>query len=215
MNEGKRFGLWLIASGLCVLAALHVGCSSYVTKGVQSTTGQLSMDIYSDEDEYLVVRVDNTSGTDHLNIDWAGVHLRWPNGFESPVEVTPEEPLSVIYPGGTVEYHVKPRHFYLPPDKQFQRRNSLSGTLFPSSLYAQFQNAYVLTLFIPVCMSTNASTNGGTCDGKWTVHSLQGSFVRLNNARSSASKKSSEFPSLGAVGPAEKQTRIVIEEEGS
>ena len=113
--------------------------------------------------DVLAVRLSN-SGTERMFINWKEAHLRWPNGYESPVEIIPGNALTSIYPGGTVEYHLKPAHTYVPRDRLMYRRHSLTNSLFPLELFEAHEADYKLRLFLPVCKGE--ATEDGTAEKK-------------------------------------------------
>ncbi len=125
---------------------------------------------------YVVVRATNR-GSDPLHIRWGDTHLRWPNGFESPVRLKPADALETVYPGGKVEYHLEPVHYYLPPDASEFRRTSLDDTLVPKRLYEKYSDGYVLTLLIPTCRgdgdACQAQCKESRCEETWTIQTIE------------------------------------------
>jgi hypothetical protein len=149
------------------------GCADFRAAQVRTGSPYLDLALPSGRPEYVAVRVGNTS-PNTLYVDWAGTHVRWPSGFEGPVDVAPHRALSTVYSGGAVEYHVFPVHYYLAPDAFGARRNSLAASLVPRPLWRQYFDRYTLTLLVPICEGDAVSCKchrrgeGGTCEG-WDV----------------------------------------------
>ena len=176
MTRLKVLGPFVLAF-LVTSAWVFSGCASYeVTRSVCSK-GKVRVELAERRSDTLAIRLNNR-GKDKMHIRWADAHIRWPNGYESPVTVSPSDPLSYIYPGGTIEYHVSPTHAYLPPDSMMYRRHSLTTSLFPKELYEAYENDYKLTLFVPICQGSGATCStdeGGEASG-WDVWTIETTF---------------------------------------
>ena len=107
---------------------LLLGCQNYGIVQLGQKSQRFQVELPSGKPEHLVLRVLNP-GDKHLFINWDNAHLRWPTGFETGVRVVPGDRLGMVYPGGQVEYHIYPAHYYLPPDSPRDRRASLDGSL--------------------------------------------------------------------------------------
>jgi hypothetical protein len=164
---------------LLLVLALAVGvggCAGYRMISVQGLTPELSLRLTSD---YLVLRVENVEAQQDLYIDWDAAHLRDPRGFESPVVTAPKEPLSLIYPGGRVEYHVYPTHYYTEPDEFMWRRSSLRRHLVYEQLHAT-GGTYEQHLFLRLCRGgecVKADGKGVNPSGPWETVHLSGMVV--------------------------------------
>lgn len=132
------FGCWLLPA-----------CQSYGIVQLEQKSQRFQVELPSGKPKHLVVRVVNP-GEGYLFIDWDNAHIRWPTGFECGVRVVPGDKLCMVYPGGSVEYHIYPAHYYLPADSSRDRRASLDGSLVPDELYRQYEDRYHVTLFVPV-----------------------------------------------------------------
>lgn len=154
----KLFGCWLL-----------LGCQNYGIVQLDQKSQRFEVELPSGKPEHLVLRVVNP-GNKVLFFDWDNAHLRWPTGFECGVKVVPGDTLGMVYPGGGVEYHVYPAHYYLPADSPRDRRASLDGSLVPDELYRQYEDRYHLTLFIPVFEAEDAGgrPQASCCDSETT-----------------------------------------------
>ena len=157
-EENVREGIMNVTKVFCPLASMVFlvtvwmlpGCAQVEVVRTTCNEGKIRVAMADRRNDTLAVRLSN-HGTDPMFVRWKEAHMRWPNGYEAPVEVRPENALASIYPGGTVEYHVRPSHTYAPPDRFMYRRHSLTQSLVPKELYEVHANDYTLTLFLPVC----------------------------------------------------------------
>lgn len=162
MNVFKVFGPLALATSL-MMAGTMSGCAEYKVVRTECEQGKIRVALADRRNDVLAVRLSN-SGTERMFINWKEAHLRWPNGYESPVEIIPGNALTSIYPGGTVEYHLKPAHTYVPRDRIMYRRHSLTNSLFPRELFEAHEADYKLRLFLPVCKGE--ATEDGTAETK-------------------------------------------------
>ena len=158
MNMFKALGAISFAA-LMATGSLS-GCAEYKVVRTECNEGRIRVALADRRNDALAVRLSN-SGTDRMFVKWKEAHLRWPNGYEAPVEVIPGDALTSIFPGGTVEYHLKPAHTYVPRDGMMYRRHSLTKSLFPQELFEAHEKDYKLTLFLPVCKGEKAEEGTG------------------------------------------------------
>ena len=161
--------------------AILSGCHSYMLREVSSTATSLSVAMEATEPEFLMVRVENASDKP-MHVNWSKASFMWPNGFESPVQVMPSDPLSVIYPSGKVEYFLQPVHHYLPPERTWSRRTSLDGSLTPDGLYDQYASCYRIVLRIPLCLGDDTDCfcqcNAQGDGPSWRVETVEATISR-------------------------------------
>jgi hypothetical protein len=169
MNVMKALGPISFAVLCCMVGGL-TGCANYKVVRTECNEGRTQVALADRRDDVLAIRLSN-SGTDRMHIRWSEAQMRWPNGYESPVQVIPANALTSIYPGGTVEYHIKPLHTYVPRDVTMYRRHSLTKTLFPRELFEAHQDDYKLTLFLPVCKGESVDGDSKQNCVVWKVHS--------------------------------------------
>jgi hypothetical protein len=174
--------------GILVLlaATLICGCADSYRMRRLSRDGALQVAVREDgAAEQLVVRVSNDQ-QQPLHVDWGGVVLRMPNGFDSPVETTPQRPLGLILPGGAVEYHIRPVHHYFGHDRLGHRRNSLETSVTSSALFEEYADNFRIILFVPVCRGGLSECIADSCEsgcvhkiGDWSTVQFVGSLERL------------------------------------
>lgn len=133
-----------------VVGAVLSGCARYELVEVKATGARLSGALHDATPDVLVVRVENSS-PEPLFIDWDTAHLRGPDGFESPVTVTPERPLAVIYPDARIEYDVQPAHFYKGADVGGGRSVRVSRAIVPLEALRRHPDGFPIALRMRVC----------------------------------------------------------------
>ena len=159
MNVFKACGSIALV-GLLMTAGSMSGCAEYKVVRTECNQGKIRVALADRRDDVLAVRLSNP-GTERMFVKWKEAHLRWPNGYEAPVKVIPGDALTSIYPGGTVEYHLKPAHTYVPRDRIMYRRHSLTKSLFPRELFEAHEADYKLKLFLPVCKGEPTEDGSG------------------------------------------------------
>ena len=159
MNVFKAFGPIALAVLFVTVGSLS-GCAEYKVVRTECNEGKIRVALADRRTDVLAVRLSN-SGTERMYVKWKDAHLRWPDGYEAPVNVIPGDALTSIYPGGTVEYHLKPAHTYVPRDRIMYRRHSLTESLFPQELFEAHADDYKLKLFLPVCKGEPTEQGSG------------------------------------------------------
>ena len=128
---------------------------------VNSNTGGSHVAVQlNSEAEFLVIRISNPS-EQPMYVDWESAVVRWPNGFDSRLQMEPADPLSRVLPQGSVEYFARPLHYYVPEDAIRLRRSSLVKSLAPPALFRAHESDYRLTVIIPVCFGKDVDCSQG------------------------------------------------------
>jgi len=158
------------------LAFSLMSCSNYRWLSPQGVPSEMTVQLTND---YLILRVDNMDSQKDIYIDWSSAHLRDPRGFEVPVYTKPANPLSMIYAGGCIEYHVFPGHYYTEPDAFLWRRSSLRNHLVYDQLHA-YTNPYEQHLYVKICRGDNCVASDSPAinpSGPWETVHISGTVI--------------------------------------
>jgi len=166
---------------LAATSSLLFACARYELVDAKSSGARLSASIPAEDPDYMLLRVENPTA-ETLFLDWDSAHLRGPDGFETPLTVTPERALDFVYPAARVEYELRPAHFYNGQSASGQRRLMLSRYLVPLDAVDRHPRGFHVTLRMRICSGRFAecwTDEGKARQAVWTTASLDAVVRRV------------------------------------